>query len=208
MTGVQTCALPISAAQVFDINAQGLPLVTNMWLKLTNLPTQVSLTFSNRLYADNRLYYTTNLSSWTGEQSGIETAAPTWSRLYGSKSAPGTFFRMVQVQYASSTFAPTTLYGRTLVLNFTAGIVGSITITFDAFGGGTFSYSGGGSGTVTGYDWTQEPYRGRVEPIMFSNLVPPLDLVLIFNSTTAGYLYNSVAYPYYPLAGTFTLSGS
>src|SRR5437867_7429312 len=45
-----------TAAQAFDINAQNLPLVTNLPLAIANGTGQVSLTFSNRLYADNRLY--------------------------------------------------------------------------------------------------------------------------------------------------------
>ena len=202
-----------TAAQAFDINAQHLPAVTNLSLKISSYPGQVSLTFSNRQYADNRLYSSTNLSAWAAESLGIETGTPATNTLYRAKDTPRKFFRMAQVQYASSTFAPVTVYGRTLSLTFTNGSSGTVTIGFDSSGSGNFSYSFGGSGAVTSYSWTQEPYRGQLFPIIFSNLIPPLALTLNFNSATSG-AFTGTAYPNYPytfgaysVAGTFTLAG-
>jgi peptidyl-prolyl cis-trans isomerase A (cyclophilin A) len=202
-----------TAAQAFDINAQHLPAVTNLSLKISSYPGQVSLIFSNRQYADNRLYSSTNLSAWAAESLGIETGTPATNTLYRAKDTPRKFFRMAQVQYASSTFAPVTVYGRTLSLTFTNGSSGTVTIGFDSSGSGNFSYSFGGSGAVTSYSWTQEPYRGQLFPIIFSNLIPPLALTLNFNSATSG-AFTGTAYPNYPytfgaysVAGTFTLAG-
>jgi peptidyl-prolyl cis-trans isomerase A (cyclophilin A) len=49
------------AASDFDINAQGLPLVTSQRLDIAStVSNQVSLTFSNRLYAENFVFSTPN----------------------------------------------------------------------------------------------------------------------------------------------------
>src|SRR5207253_8013298 len=95
-----------AAATTFNIRAQGLPLVTNLDLKIAGSGANVSLVFSNRLYADNRLYSSTNLSSWSGTQLGIETAAPFSNTNVQSANLPAKYFRAAQIQYASSTFAP------------------------------------------------------------------------------------------------------
>ena len=115
---------------------------------------------------------------------------------------------MAQVQYASSTFAPKAIYGGTLTLNFTVG-PGLITVTFNSTGGGTYTWTGQPSGTVTSYDWSQEPYRGYLWPFQLSGLVP-LTLQLDFTSNTAGtmsgtaYLSGGAA----AVSGTFSLSGT
>ena len=203
-----------AAAQAFDINTQGLPVVTNLPLRLSNRTDQVSLTFSNRQFADNRLYWTTNLSSWTAESLGIETGTPATNTLYRAKDTARKYFRLAQVQYPASTFAPKTMFSRTLSLTFTNGASGTVVIGFDSSGGGNFTYSGGGAGTVSGYSWTQDPYRGWLWPIVFSNLVPAMTLTLNFSSTTGG-SFSGTAYPYYPywygaygVAGTLNLAGS
>ena len=77
-----------TAAQAFDIHAQGLPVVTNLFLRITNRTSQVSLTFTNRQFADNRLYSSTNLSAWTEELLGIESATPDTNTLYRAKAMP------------------------------------------------------------------------------------------------------------------------
>lgn len=200
-----------TAAQAFDINAQGLPVVTNLLLRITNRTGQVSLSFTNRQFADNRLYTSTNLNTWTGELLDIESATPATNTLYRAKDTPRKFFRMAQIQYPSPTFAPKTVYGRTLTLNFTGG-VDVITITFNSSGGGTYTYPPDPVGTVDGYAWSQEPYRGLLWPIFFS-AVYPMTLRLDFTGNTVGN-FSGTAYPYYPypfgsfgVGGTFTLTG-
>ena len=192
-----------TAAQAFDISAQGLPLVTNLNVTLSKVGTNVSLTFSNRLYADNRLYSSTNLSNWSGAELGIEIVAPVTNGITRSAAAPSQFFRMAQVQYPSSTLAPKTLTSRILALNFAPGW-GTITITFNAIGGGTYTDSLGAPGTVTGYVWEQQPYRGYPSPINFSGLAP-MSLRLDFTNGSAGAIsgnwYGSA------MSGSFTLTG-
>ena len=198
-----------SAAQAFNINAQGLPVVSNLFLKITTTASQAALTFTNRQFADNRLYSSTNLPGvWTSEALGIEIATPVTNTVQRAKDAPRRFYSMAQVQYASSTFAPKTLYGRTLTLNFTVG-PGLITIVFNSSGGGTYTWAGQPSGTVVNYVWTQAPYRGSLRPLQLSALVP-MSLWLNFTSNTAGAISGTAYFSdgsSGSVSGTFSLSG-
>jgi peptidyl-prolyl cis-trans isomerase A (cyclophilin A) len=200
-----------TAAQAFNINAQGLPVVTNLCLRVTNRTGQVSLAFTNRPFADNRLYSSTNLNTWAADLLGIESATPETNVLYRAKDAPRNFFRMAQVQYASSTFAPKTMYGRILTLNFNTG-TDVITVSFDSGGGGTYTYPPSPAGTVDDYTYSQDPYRGFLWPIFFSG-VAPMTLRLDFSSNNAG-TFSGTIYPYFPytfgsgpVGGTFGLTG-
>ncbi len=200
------------AAQAFNINAQGLPIVTNLPLKIAATASQVILTFTNRQYADNQLYSVTNLGgAWTSEALGIEITTPVSNSVQRAKDAPRCFYSMAQVQYASSTFAPKTLYGRTLALTLTTGGSGTITITFDGVGGGTFIFPPSPGGNVTGYVWTQEPYRGRL--LIGLSGYPVLNLRCDFAGGASG-TFTGTAYPNYPsdfqafgVGGTFSLAG-
>jgi len=193
-----------AAAQAFNIHAHRLPLVTNQFLRITNRTGQVSLGFTNRPFAENRLYSSTNLSAWTAEYLGIESATPGTNTLYRAKDAPRKFFRMAQVQYTS--VAPETLYGRTLTLNFTVG-PGLITIIFNSSGGGTYTWAGGAPGTVL-YVWDQEPYGGSLWPIQYSGVVP-MTLLLDFKTSTAGAMSGTAYFGEETgsVFGTFSLSG-
>lgn len=200
-----------SAALAFNINAYNLPLVTNLMSRISNSVSQVALTFTNRLYADNRLYTCTNLgAAWTAQGLGIEITSSFTNRLQITKDTPRKFFRMAQIQYPSSTFSPKAVYGKNLALTFTNTITGILNVVFDSAGGGTFTYSPGGSGTVLGYAWAQEPYRGRFVPIILSSVFDPMLLLLNFSSASAG-AFTGTGYPFYPytfgaypVTGTFT----
>lgn len=192
------------AAQAFDVNAYSLPLVTNIPLSIAGGSQQVSLTFSNRIYADNRLYSATNLSSWTLNSLGIETTAPTSNSVQVITDSPQKFFRFAQVQYLSSTFAPKDILGRTLTMVFSAG-QGTNTIVFNSTGGGTYNFPGVNSGSVTSYTWSQEAYRGLLWPIQYSQL-NEMTLQLNFTSTKAGSFSGTVyGTPQFSVSGTFSL---
>jgi peptidyl-prolyl cis-trans isomerase A (cyclophilin A) len=197
-----------TAAQAFNINAQGLPVVTNLPLLIATGAGQVTLTFSNRQYADNRLYSTTNLAgSWTSEALGIEVTSPVSNSVQRSQGARQRFYSMAQVQYASSTFAPKTMYSRTLTLNFASGVAGTMTLAFDSAGGGNYTLPPYSPGSVTSYSWTQDAYHGSLWPIYFSGLVP-LTARLSFASITNG-VFSGTFYPTIPfnVSGTFNLIG-
>ena len=198
-----------TAAQAFDINAQGLPVVANLPLRIATTASQAILSFTNRQYADNRLYSATNLAGpWTSDALGIEITTPVSNSVQRAKDAPQRFYSMAQIQYASSTFAPKTMNGRTLSLTFTSGASGTLTIAFDSSGGGNFGYSLGGAGTVASYSWEQDPYRGWLWPIVFSNLVPAMTLTLNFNTASSG-AFSGTAYPNFPYTiGAYSVSGT
>jgi cyclophilin family peptidyl-prolyl cis-trans isomerase len=171
-------------AQAFDINQQNLPLVAAVPLGIRGGSGQITLLFTNNLYADNRLSMSTNLVSWSSTLLGVDITPPPTNSVPRPTDAPSQFFTLAQVQYPSSTFAPRTLSSRNLTLLFNGGL-GTIAIGFDTVGGGTYTYSGGSPGTVTGYSWTQDIYRGNLWPIYFSGLVP-MTLQLNFTNNTAG----------------------
>jgi hypothetical protein len=167
-------------------------------------------TFTNRQYADNRLYSTTNLgAAWTADALGIEITAPVSNSVQQAKDASRRFFSLAQVQYAASTFAPKSMYGRSLALNFTAGPPGLITIAFNSSGGGTYTWVGQSPGTVVSYTWTQEPYRGFLWPLRLSGLIP-MTLRLDFTSNSAGTMSGTAYFndgSTGAVSGTFSLAG-
>jgi len=194
-----------TAALAFDINAHNLPVVTNLPLKISKNGAQISLNLSNRLYADNQLYSSTDLKEWTSEGLGIEISAPTTNNFYRPITGPDQFYSLAQIRYQSTTFAPKTVNGRTLTLNFSGGS-GTIVVSFNSSGGGTYTYTGNPPGTVTSYSWIQEPYRGRL-PIQYSGLVP-MSLLINFRSTTNG-IFNGTAQTSpsaSPVSGTWTMN--
>jgi hypothetical protein len=197
-----------TAAQAFDIHAQGLPIVTNQPLALAVGASQVSLTFSNRINAENLVYSSTNLVDWTSENLGIETTNPIGTNSVTKAKDPNRkFHRMVAVNYTSPRPVPKNVYGRTLTLNFSGGL-GTIVIIFDGAGKGTYTYSNGSPGIVDSYSWNQDAYRGRLQPIYFSGLVPMvmhLDFALASSGSFSGTAYTSPNTT--AVAGTYTIAG-
>jgi peptidyl-prolyl cis-trans isomerase A (cyclophilin A) len=198
-----------ATAQAFDINAQGLPLVTNISTRPALNASQIALTFSNRLYADNELYYTTNLaaSSWNADSLGIEVSTPQTNTFYKPRDASRQFYRVAQIQYASSTFAPKNVYGRTMTFTFLSGASGVLTNTFNAVGTGTFGYTGPATGAITSYNWYQEAYRGSFYLIFYDSL-PPMYLQASYAGNSGG-VFTGTVYPNYPYAfGSYSVAGT
>lgn len=194
-----------AAAQAFAIAAQALPVVANVGLRASAIPGELALNFTNHQFADNRLYSSTNLSDWSPELLGIEISSSGTNRLYRAEQGAESFYRLAQIQYASSTFAPKSLASRSLALTFSGGS-GVISISFDAVGGGSYTYSAGSPGTVQSYAWSQEPYRGFLWPIYFSGLFP-MTLRLDFDRSAGGSFTGTVyTSPTSTVSGTFTLS--
>jgi cyclophilin family peptidyl-prolyl cis-trans isomerase len=192
-----------AAAQAFDIHAQGLPDVTALTTSIAKAGTNVSLTFGNQLYVDNRLYSSPDLANWSGTKLGIETAPPVTNSVTLPINSSKQFFRMAQVQYASSTFAPKYLFGKTLTLYFDG--YGTNIVTFDSSGGGTYDWSIVTNGIVNSYTWIQEPYNGKLWPIYMQGLyVTTLKLNFTNDSSGSfsGTYYNSANLN---LSGVFTL---
>ena len=197
-----------TTANAFDIASAGLPLVTNLDLKIAKTGTNVSLAFSNRLYADNRLYSSSNLFNWTANQLGIETASPVSNTNTQNALAPAQFFLAAQIQYAGSTFAPKSVFGKTINIFYTSGIIATNTVTFDFSGGGSYVVTGSAPGALSGYSWSQLPYNGYIPLIIYSgSVLPPMALKLNFKTATSGNL-SGTYYPFFTLAAGFALSGT
>jgi peptidyl-prolyl cis-trans isomerase A (cyclophilin A) len=194
-----------AAATAFDARAQGLPVLTNQPAQLVVTGTNASLSFSNRLFANNRLFVSTNLAAWTASDLGIAVAGPLTNRTATKATAPSEFFRIAQVQYPASTFAPPNVLGRTLTLVFDNGN-GTIVATFDNGGGGSYTWSLGAAGTITSYSWLQDAYVGRLSPINYSALVTMV-LRFDFKAATSG-KFTGTAYSSNPfsVSGSFSLS--
>lgn len=198
-----------AAAEAFSVQSQGLPVVTNATLSISASATNLSLSFSNRLHADNRVYRSTNLTAWSGSESGVEVSAPVSNQVFVARTATNEFFRAVQINYSDGRPIPKTLPGRTMVLVFNNG-VGTITNVFTNSVSGTYTYvptSGSpGSGAITNYNWIVTPYRGRLSPIQFVGLVP---MVLHLNATNpAAGVFSGTAYSttQFAVSGSFTIS--
>ena len=193
-----------AAAQSFDIQAQGLPVVTSEPMRISAGGAMTTLAFTNRLYAENFLSLSSNLTAWTGSSLGIDVAAPASNSVQQAMSGSAQFYSLSRIQYPSSTFAPRGLQSRTLALTFDNGLP-ALKIVFDAASGGTYVF-GADPGTITSYTWSQEVYRGRLWPIYYSGLVP-MTLRLDFTGDLAG-KFSGTAYTTSStsVSGSFTLS--
>ncbi len=179
-----------AAASNFNVSAQGLATLENVPLTISHEPPYARLGFTNRLHADNRLFYTPDLAQWLTQPLGVETLSSTnqwpdelkWSAMY-----PARFFRMARIQYPSTRPAPPNLYGRTLTFEFNGGM-GTNTTVFDDFGTGTYTWPtqiGTNTGFVWGYDWSRDPHRGRLYPVQWEYLAP-FNLHLSFTTPSNG----------------------
>lgn len=212
-----------AAAEAFDIHTNGLPVVTNLNATIARSGTNVSLTFSNRLNVDNRLFSSANLASWVQNLVGVETSLPVTNAVYRSAGAAQQFFRMAQVQYGSTLYPPRALLGRTVSITFTNGTPGTLVITFNsngANGGGTYVRAGttsqNGSGSLLGYNYARDPFNSKLLPVGFSGVWDvDMTITLNFDTATAGGV-KAVVYPppfyypntllAYPVSGHFTIT--
>jgi cyclophilin family peptidyl-prolyl cis-trans isomerase len=190
----------------FDIDAQGLPDVVPLETGISQAGTNVHLSFTNQLHADNRLYSGTNLTDWSESKLGIEVSLPLSNAVVRPMSGDTEFFRMAQVAYPEALYVPDDVRGKTLTLNFDGGN-GTVVASFDGVGTGSYTWTLGSPGSILGYNWIQDPYRGRFRPIGFTPL-PFMDLHLDYDSATVG-TFAGTAYPNYPSSsGSFPLTGN
>jgi peptidyl-prolyl cis-trans isomerase A (cyclophilin A) len=194
-----------SAAQAFNIRAQALPAASNILMTASASGTNlVALGYHNQLYAQNRMFSSTNLVDWSEEGTSIETSEPMTNRLYRVRQGDRKFYRFAQIKYPSSTFAPKTLTKRKLILTSSGGA--KLTLTFDHALGGTVVLSPGGTtSTIAGYTWNQYAYNGEI-PFIFFQSMPSLHY-LRFNFTKEGAgTFSGYESFTTPVTGTFTLS--
>lgn len=192
-------------ASAFNINAQGLPVVTNLNLKISPAGTNLVIGFSNQLSSNTRFYYGTNLFDWTEVNAGYATSLPLASAVVIGPTLPQQFWLAAQVIYPPTLYVPANVRNRALTLNVVG--YGTFAIAFNNSGTGTYTWTAGSPGTIPGYTWIQDPYRGRFR-LLFLSGFPPMELHLHFDSATSG-TFKGTAYPNYPfLAGAFLVSGT
>jgi len=194
-----------TAASNFDANAQSLPIVRNVALDIANSSTNVLLGFTNRQYCDNRLYFSTNLTTgWTNALLGIEVTNAVTNRIVRAKPAsPKAYYSMAQIQYPSTIFPPKDVYRRLVAMTFSTGEV--MQLGFNGFGGGSYNLTGNPNGTISSYTYTQDPYRGLIWPIYFSAYYP-MTIELDFTNNTGGTFSATIyATQNYPETGRFSL---
>ncbi len=197
-----------TAAQAFDINAQGLPTLSNPAFSARVENNAANLLIGRGPRVDTRLFASTNLTTWTAQNLGITLEQPLVGGIMTTATNQAEFFRVAQVQYAEPTLAPPSVAGRTLTIQFNNNL-GAITVKFDAAKGGTYTYTSGNppnQGTLTDYEWTQEAYVGRLWPVKYSNLAT-MTLRLNFDNSNGGTL-TGTAYTANPfsISGTFIMT--
>ncbi len=191
------------AAQAFDINAQGLPMVSPGALHVTASPASVELTYTNRLYEQHFISASTNLTTWTSTELAVDLVAPGSNSVQYAMTGPRRYYAMSSVRYPSSTLAPRAVSNRTLRLVFNSGL-GTLVVVFDTSGGGAYTI-GTSSGAVTSYVWDQGIYRGHLWPIYYSDLFP-MTLQLNFTNESGGWFTGTVySSPSFEVSGSFSI---
>lgn len=195
-----------AAAQAFDLQKQGLPTLSNPAFSATVQGTNAHLLISRGPRVETKLFASTNLANWTSQSLGISLEEPVVGGVTVTATNREEFYRVAQVQYAEPTWAPPSITGRTVTLQFN-GNVGTVTLQPSA-AGGTYTYASTTttSGTIRNYQWVQEPYVGRIWPVEFSNLVP-MTLRLNFENSNGG-TFTGTAYttPSQAVSGTFIMT--
>lgn len=198
-------------AQNFNIHNKGLPVVTNYPLGLAAGPDWVSLSFTNRQYAHNRLFVSTNLTDWSADNLGVELTTSFTNRVYRTNEPGAHFYRFAQAIYPGTTLAPKSLAGKILVLDlaYQTGPV-QVRISHDAAGKATsYTRSDGKSGTNDFSYYIQHPYRAQIGYVFSAQGVWPLEGRINFLSAGDG-LFAGVEYWFnfleQPVQGTFRIT--
>ncbi len=183
----------------FDITTNGLPTVTNLNVKIAKVATNISLTFTNRLDVENKLYFSSTLASWNSTSIGVETSADGLTNsIFFSTTSTQQFFKMAQIKYASTLLPPRSVAGRVITIVFTNGASGTLVTTVNSGGNGSYTYNSS-PGAVLFSTYYQDPFNGKLLPIGFSNpLNLDMTLTLNFDRASAGGVSGTVyPAPYY-----------
>ncbi len=210
-----------AAAQAFDVNAQGLPTVTDADPAIAKTPSGFELNYVKQIDSEYFVFHTGDFASWS-QLSGSEiyTSSPTQAPRDVTSVATGNdrrFFSVARVEYPDRT-PPFIGAGRQLTLRRSAGDF--LTFTFTSATTGTFTYNGASTPTyiVGQYTTTASTSRNqllishviRLEATLVGFVTPTstLDVSLTFDygnsGATTGLLTTSNG-PF-SMNGTFTVS--
>lgn len=193
-----------SAAQAFNVSAQGLPSVGGAGPNITRSGTSYFLQFPRSIYSEYQLFDSSNLSVWTKSKIGLYVAPAPSTDLDVTNSAigPAHFYRVAQVAYPGPLFTPPSVAGGTLQIFFDGG--GTLILNPNSAGTGTGSFDGN-SLVITSYTWSQEAYRALFD--CRTDELVRLVLSLVFTSANAGnFRGTAFAAPPFTVTGTFSLT--
>lgn len=190
-------------AEAFDPSAHGLPEVRTVPVAFGASPAELS--FDGHAYSTYHLFGSHTLATWVREDLGM-TLDTVEARLVQSvdTAARATFFAMARVDYPAPLFTPPSVDGTTYLFDMPA-YGDQLELHFAGGGVGTYRFINElyPPGTITGYTWIQEPYRGRLS-VSFSELLP-MTFDLDFQTAHSGrYTCRVYATTPFDIVGTFT----
>lgn len=195
-----------AAAQAFDVNAHKLPAVSWTPFRLTGLSgTNAVFDLPRVQNADYRFAVSPDLKTWTFKEVGLYLAPPPTGPLQWGL-APGAawqFYRASKVAYVNPFPSPASVTGRSFHFNITS-LPATMNLTIGNSGTGPFNLSIFGSGTMTSYSWTQQPYRAIL--VAFFDVMVPFQFQLAYQTATNG-TFRGTAFTSptsTPISGTFT----
>ncbi|MFT5123619.1 MAG: cyclophilin family peptidyl-prolyl cis-trans isomerase [Kiritimatiellia bacterium] len=205
-----------TAAEAFDVHAQGLPDVVQDGV-LLNLD-QLEISFTKQAFAHQYVSTSTDLFSWLSRSNFFHEAssitATHTAEPWVIPSQPRAFFSLTRVQYDANAFVvPTTLVGKDLDLRVTLGIPGAqIIIRFSTGATGLYAsnLTSFQNGTLDFYTYSRDlPYVSRIRNLSFDSAsaaadrLPLSGLNLSFpTSADAGFFTATLGGS--PVAGSFT----
>lgn len=197
-----------AAAMTFDISGQSLPVVSNTRVWWEGTAPLLQLVQPTPRYFDSTVFFTADFVAWNSQHIGVDVYDAVTNHI-GLGTLPYTNSKLFFLSGGAQYPVVPELANRALTLVFDEGL-GTLVITFDAAGGGTYTSSIGPSGTISNYTWDLDLYRGYLWPI-YIDLAPffamtlqmefPRDWSGPFTGSAYTTLTNSV-----PVSGTFTLS--
>ena len=210
-----------AAAQAFDVNAHGLPVVTNLaaglYLNTNGLPT-VDLFLEQ--YYGYWIFLSADMNTWVSQDLGTQLIPPVTNHIPINVDTSPTvqFFNLGWVAYPR--FVPTAWTNQTIRFNWAHtdtfphdGV--AVDMTFAGSGGGSYIWSQFGttigSGSVVSNVWqVHDAYRALLNPATmtgsFIQLIATMNFVTATNGTFIGDWYTTPTSGFGSITGDFTVT--
>ncbi|MGK0190082.1 MAG: cyclophilin family peptidyl-prolyl cis-trans isomerase [Verrucomicrobiales bacterium] len=188
------------AALTFDIDAQGLPVLTAPAARLTVSPTpgespQIDLHYTKPALSQVDVLASDDMRTWSTQKAKFyyqsDSSTDDLSQVYNDNDAM--FFRLLKIDYSQTplTGGPASIANATVKFDFDSIFDIDVTINEAGTGGTWTRTDGNGSGTLqsTAYTQTAVPYSLTIS---YNDLVPDSDFVftmdisLSFDTATSG----------------------
>jgi peptidyl-prolyl cis-trans isomerase A (cyclophilin A) len=208
-----------AAAQAFNVQTQGLPVVSDAQPALVKDGVSFRLHYTQTDDAEHFVHHSNDLAVWqqlSGQELYIAPPAQTPRDVTSlTTGAPRKFFAVTRVQYPDALHTPASVAGRSILLTDPRGF--SFTWNLQTASSGTYTTSlAQGILPIHSYSWTQEAYRGRltgsISGLQFQSGEPitQVNISFHFTSPTGGTCRGSVigasGENQFPMSGTFTVT--